>query len=187
MYITPSFLLWSRNRDQQEVQLYVGAFEVMSSRMSPRASHRRHFLPPAFFVYKFKTSAFVTGKCHLKVKSAGGTCVLMAYFGHAHWRKGDKFSRESNFLVNLYSVLWWITTAYSGPWLLGWIDHCLSTVTASHSKRSKVVLLYAIGQTTSVQNLNWGFVFTINLEKNGGLEKLSDWWLVLKKLLKASW
>ena len=161
MYITPSFLLWSRNRDQQEVQLYVGAFEVMSSRMSPRASHRRHFLPPAFF--------------------------LMAYFGHAHWRKGDKFSRESNFLVNLYSVLWWITTAYSGPWLLGWIDHCLSTVTASHSKRSKVVLLYAIGQTTSVQNLNWGFVFTINLEKNGGLEKLSDWWLVLKKLLKASW
>ena len=24
-------------------------------------------------LYKYKTSAFVTGKCHLKVKSAGGT------------------------------------------------------------------------------------------------------------------
>ena len=37
--------------------------------------------------YKYKTSAFVTGKCRLKVKSAGGTSqdgIKMAYFGHAH-------------------------------------------------------------------------------------------------------
>ena len=88
--------------------------KLMSSRMSPRASHRRHQYailassPGSFYrrlfsyigLYKYKTSAFVTGKCRFKVKCAGGTSqngVLMAYFGHSHWRKGDKFSRESDF------------------------------------------------------------------------------------------
>ena len=26
----------------------------------------------------------------------------MAYFGHAHWKKGDKFSRESDFWLSLF-------------------------------------------------------------------------------------
>ena len=80
----------------------------------PRASHRCHQYailassPGSFYrrvfsyigLYKYKTSAFVTGKCRSKVKSSGGTSqagwrqngVLMAYFGHAHWRNWDKFS-----------------------------------------------------------------------------------------------
>ena len=65
--------------------------QSMSSRMSPRASQRRHQYvilassPGSFYrrlfsyiaPYRYKTSAkrqpFVTGKCRLKVKSAGGT------------------------------------------------------------------------------------------------------------------
>ena len=80
----------SQNREINQKSDFLSApLKLMASRMSPRASHRRHqyailassprqFLPPAFFVYigpyKYKTSAFVTGKCRLKVKSAGGTC-----------------------------------------------------------------------------------------------------------------
>ena len=72
--------------------------KLMSSRMSPRASHRCHQYailvssPGSFYRrlfsyigHKYKTSAFVTGKCRLKVKSAGGTSqdgVKMAYW----WR-----------------------------------------------------------------------------------------------------
>ena len=60
-----------------------------------------------------KTSAFVTGKCRLKVQSAGGTCqdgVNMAYwwciFGHAHYeRKKREVSRELDILVDFYSVM----------------------------------------------------------------------------------
>ena len=78
---------------------------LMSSRMSPRASHRRHQYailvssPGSFYRRLFrilvqnvsKTSAFVTGKCRLKVKSAGGTCqddVNMA----SKWRIDGVFS-----------------------------------------------------------------------------------------------
>ena len=53
----------------------------ISSRVSPRASHRRHSrkFPARFvFVFKYKTSAFVTGKCGVKVKSAG-ELTRMAY------------------------------------------------------------------------------------------------------------
>ena len=46
----------------------------MSSHISIRHPGKfpRQFLPPAFFLYKHKMSAFVTGKCRLKVKSAWG-------------------------------------------------------------------------------------------------------------------
>ena len=68
----------------------------MSSRMSPRASHRRHQYvilassPGSFDRRLFrilvqnvsKTSAFVTGKCRFKGKSAGGTCQD----GASKWR-----------------------------------------------------------------------------------------------------
>ena len=66
----------AQNRDQPEVQLYVGTFEVyVASRISSSPSIRYILvsLPPAFFVQKYKTSAFVTGKYRLKVKSAEGT------------------------------------------------------------------------------------------------------------------
>ena len=96
--------------------------------LCPRACRLAHFIvainmpcwevpPPVFFPYigpyKYKTSAFVTGKCHLKVKSAGGTCqdgVNMVskwrIFGHAHWKKNGtsfNFTRVGR-LVDLYSV-----------------------------------------------------------------------------------
>ena len=65
-----------------------------------------------FFIYKYKTSAFVTGKCRLKVKIAGGTCqdgVNMVYFRTCALKeKGDKFSRELDFwfisILRLYHV-----------------------------------------------------------------------------------
>ena len=66
-----------QNREQPELQLYVGTFEVYVLAHLIVAIVPRQFLPPTFFVYKSqnvsKTSAFVTGKCRLKVKSAGGT------------------------------------------------------------------------------------------------------------------
>ena len=78
--------------------------KLMTSRMSPRPSdaintpgsspgsfYRRLFsyIGPLTYIgqcigpYNYKTSAFVTGKCRLKVKSAGETCqdgVKMAYW-----------------------------------------------------------------------------------------------------------
>ena len=75
------------------------SLKSMSSRMSPRASHRRHQYailassPGGFYrrlfsyigPYKYKTPPFVTGKRLLKVKSAGGTSqdgVNIAYWWH---------------------------------------------------------------------------------------------------------
>ena len=64
----------------------------MSSRISssPSLRHPDKFDPPAvltagFFVYKYgKTPVFVTGKCRLKVKSAGGNLP--------GWRQNGGFS-----------------------------------------------------------------------------------------------
>ena len=93
----------------------VSAYLIVAVTPSIRHSGKfpRQFLPPAFFVYKYKTSAFfVTGKCRLKVKGAGETCqdgVNMAYwwriFGHAHWKKrGQVFFTRVRLLVDFYSV-----------------------------------------------------------------------------------
>ena len=67
-------------------------------------------------------SAFVAGKCRLKVKSAGETCqdgswmvsiwhqngILMAYFGHAHKKNGTSFhgSRTSGWVSILCPGRW---------------------------------------------------------------------------------
>ena len=78
-----------RINNQPEVRLRVGAFDVgvlthVASRISSSPSIRRlasspgSFYRRVFFLhigpYKYKTSAFVTGKCRLKVKSAGENC-----------------------------------------------------------------------------------------------------------------
>ena len=64
-----------------------------------------------FFIYKYKTSAFVTGKCRLKVKIAGGTCqdgVFMATMRCARrLARGHQLQRcrhRVGLLVDLYSV-----------------------------------------------------------------------------------
>ena len=84
----------AQNRDNQKSNSMKK--KLMSSHMSPRASHSRHQYPilanspgssyrrlfSYIGPYKYKTSAFVTGKCRFKVKSAGGTCqdgVKMAH------------------------------------------------------------------------------------------------------------
>ena len=76
--------------------------KLMSSRMSPRASHRRHqyaildsspgsFDRQLFRILVQNASAFVTGKCRFKVKSAGETCQDGVYMA-SKWRIDGVFS-----------------------------------------------------------------------------------------------
>ena len=59
--------------------------------------------------YKYKTSAFVTNKCHLKVKSAGGTSQDGVFWTCALEKWGQVFTRV-RLLVNLY---WLRPTLYT--------------------------------------------------------------------------
>ena len=87
----------SRSRTRTRSRTLSAPLKFMSSRLSPRASDRRHQYailassPGSFDRRLFrilvqnvsKMSAFITAKCRFKVKSAGGTCqdgVSMAYF-----------------------------------------------------------------------------------------------------------
>lgn len=109
----------AQNRDQPEIQLLLAPLKFMSLRISPRTSQSspsirkinwRHpgkfpqqFWPLAFFVYKYKTSAFITSKCCLKVKSARGNLPEWRIFGHVHKKRGQVFT-QVGLPVDLYSV-----------------------------------------------------------------------------------
>ena len=131
----------SQNRDQPEVQLHIGTFEVyvlahVTSRISIVTILFPHqFLPPAFFVYTYKTSAFITGKCRLKVKSAGGTYqdggnnsiwhqngILMAYFRTCALKKSGQIFTKVGLLVDLYSVIVSYLVIYIIWFLLGLLN-----------------------------------------------------------------
>ena len=115
------YLALSRHRIEinQKSNSMSAPLKFMSSRMSPRASQSspsytpsirhpgtfpRQFLPQAFFVHKYKTPTFVTGKCRLKVKNAGGT-----YQDGVKWRIDGEFwnmrieKKGRNFSLELYS------------------------------------------------------------------------------------
>ena len=105
--------------------------KLMSSRMSSRASHRCHqyailasssgsFYRRLFSYvgsYKYKTSAFVTGKCRLKVKSAGGTC-----------QDGGNMAYDGVFSDMRIEEKW---TGFHESWTSGWCLFCDWAVSAS--------------------------------------------------------
>ena len=115
----------SQNTDQPVVNSLSASLKLMSSRMSPGASHRRHptpsirhpgkfprqFWPPAFFAYKCKTSAFVTGKRRLMAKGAVEHARMgsisrqnaVLIFRHAHSKKIQVFTRVG-LLLDPYSL-----------------------------------------------------------------------------------
>ena len=86
--------------------------KFMSSRMSPRASHRRH-------QYAILASSQNVSLRNRKMSLKGQKCqgrlpgwrqygVLMAYFGHAHWKKGTSIHES------------WTSSIAEIPWVRGW-------------------------------------------------------------------
>ena len=73
------------------------------------------------FAFKYKTSAFVTGKCRLKVKSAGGTyqdgvsMVIDGVFSNmCIGKKGRSFHESWTAGLSLSVVQWLLTVIYEG-------------------------------------------------------------------------
>ena len=106
----------SRNRDQPQVQLYVGTFEVyvlahVASRISSSPSIRH----PGKFPKRQQNVSLRNRKMSLKGQKCQGRLpgwrqygVLMAYFGHAHWKKGTSIHES------------WTSSIAEIPWVRGW-------------------------------------------------------------------
>ena len=109
-----------RIETNQKYNSKLAPLKLMSSRMSPRASQSspsirhpgkfpRQFWPPAFFVYKYKTSENVSlrnRQMSLKGQMCRGNLPWWRIFGHAHWKKGAKFScTRVGLPVDLYFVV----------------------------------------------------------------------------------
>ena len=154
----------------------------MSSRTSPRASHRRHQYailassPGSFYrrffayigSYKYKTAAFVTGKCRLKVKSGGRTSqdgVKMAYW----WRildirieeKGTSFheSRTSGwslfcgYILSVLSFLFFsLTISHRSDYR--WINIPVTIITETEMTNCFSKISYLRGNIQEIWNRN---------------------------------